>query len=122
MFALSFVGTSHLRLDPSIKAYPNMMKTSAIGGLLGLASVVASQQIYLETNGSTPRPQCPNCTQAQPQYSFTPFRYDSMTSTMRYATSRPTPTTTTTYASPSADLTSLLGSQSYTTWGRWDPL
>jgi len=99
-----------------------MVKTNTLSGMLGLASVVASQQVYIETNGSTPRPNCPSCAQAQPQYSFTSFRYDSMTSTMRYATSRPSPTTTTTYASHSADLTTLLGSQSYTTWGRWDPL
>ncbi|KAG9579286.1 hypothetical protein KCV01_g16212, partial [Aureobasidium melanogenum] len=45
-----------------------------------------------------------------------------MTSTVRYATSRPSPTTTTIYAAPLESLTSLIGSVSYTTWGKWDPI
>jgi beta-glucosidase/6-phospho-beta-glucosidase/beta-galactosidase len=97
-----------------------MVKTYTLSQLFGLASVVAGQQVYLEVNGSTPRPQCPKCTGGEPQYTFTPFHY-SMTSTVRYATSRPSPTSTTTYAPPLESLTSLIGSVSYTTWGKWDP-
>jgi beta-glucosidase/6-phospho-beta-glucosidase/beta-galactosidase len=97
-----------------------MVKANIFGQLLGLASVVAGQQVYLEANGSTPRPQCPKCTEGEPQYTFTPFHY-SMTSTVRYATSRPSPTATTTYAPPFESLTPLIGSVSYTTWGKWDP-
>jgi hypothetical protein len=97
-----------------------MVKANILGQVLGLASMVAGQQVYLEANGSTPRPQCPKCTEGEPQYTFTPFHY-SMTSTVRYATSRPSPTATTTYAPPFESLTPLIGSVSYTTWGKWDP-
>jgi beta-glucosidase/6-phospho-beta-glucosidase/beta-galactosidase len=44
-----------------------------------------------------------------------------MTSTVRYATSRPSPTATTTYAPPFESLSPLIGSVSYTTWGKWEP-
>jgi hypothetical protein len=97
-----------------------MVKIHALASLFGLASVVAGQQVYLEANGSTPRPECPKCTEGEPQYTFTPFHY-SMTSTVRYATSRASPTCTTTYAPPLESLTSLIGAVSYTTWGKWDP-
>ena len=96
-----------------------MVKVCVLGQLLGLASVAVTQQVYLEANGSTPRP-CTKCIEGEPQYTFTTFQY-SMTSTVRYATSRPSPTTTTTYAPPSESLTSLIGTVSYTTWGKWNP-
>jgi hypothetical protein len=89
--------------------------------LLSIESVAYAQQVYLAANGSTPRPQCSDCsTTGEPQYTYTPFAY-TMTSTVRYATSRPSPTTTTTHAPPPESLTSLIPEQSYTTWGRWDP-
>ncbi|KAI7201141.1 hypothetical protein D0869_05237 [Hortaea werneckii] len=91
-----------------------------LGQLVFLASLAAAQQVYVETNGSTPRPQCPSCTGGHPQYTFRPFEY-SLTSTYRYATPRPSPTTTTTYAAPSEQLTTKVSSLSYTTWGKWDP-
>ncbi|KAI7707730.1 family 1 glycoside hydrolase, partial [Hortaea werneckii] len=91
-----------------------------LGQLVFLASLAAAQQVYVETNGSTPRPQCPSCTGGHPQYTFRPFEY-SLTSTYRYATPRPSPTATTTYAAPSEQLTTKISSLSYTTWGKWDP-
>ncbi|KAL1588177.1 hypothetical protein WHR41_03145 [Cladosporium halotolerans] len=96
------------------------MKAAAIGLLLSVPSAVDAQQVYLAANGSTPRPQCSECSSGEPSYTYTPFAY-SMTSTVRYATSRPSPTTTATYAPPPESLVSLIPSQSYTTWGKWNP-
>ncbi|KAI6912145.1 family 1 glycoside hydrolase [Hortaea werneckii] len=90
-----------------------------LGQLVFLASLAAAQQVYVETNGSTPSPQCPSCTGGHPQYTFRPFEY-SLTSTYRNATPRPSPTATTTYAAPSEQLTTKISSLSYTTWGKWD--
>jgi beta-glucosidase/6-phospho-beta-glucosidase/beta-galactosidase len=97
------------------------VKTTVFSLLLSIESVAYAQQVYLAANGSTPRPQCSDCsTTGEPQYTYTPFAY-TMTSTMRYATSRPSPTTTTTHAPPPESLTSLIPEQSYTTWGKWNP-
>jgi len=105
-------------LDQSTSA---TMKAALLSLLLSIDSVVGAQQVYLGTNGSTPRPQCSDCsTTGEPQYTYTPFAY-TMTSTVRYATSRPSPTTTTTHAPPPESMISLIPSQSYTTWGKWDP-
>lgn len=90
------------------------------GLLLAIRSVALAQQVYIEANGTTPRPSCTSCNDGEPQYTFTPFAY-SMTSTVRYATSRASPTTTTTYAASPEDLMSLIPSQSYTTWDKWSP-
>lgn len=96
------------------------IKATALSLLLSI-EVASAQQVYLAANGSTPRPQCSDCsTTGEPQYTYTPFAY-TMTSTVRYATSRAPPTTTATYAPPPESLTSLIPSQSYTTWGKWDP-
>jgi hypothetical protein len=98
------------------------MKTTVFGLWLSIESLASAQQVYLAANGYTPRPQCSDCsTTREPQYTYTPFAY-TMTSTVRYATSRPSPTTTTTHAPPPESLTSLIPSQSYTTWGKWDPV
>jgi hypothetical protein len=97
------------------------VKATVFSLLLSIESVAYAQQVYLAANGSTPRPQCSDCsTTGDPQYTYTPFAY-TMTSTMRYATSRPSPTTTTTHAPPPESLTSLIPEQSYTTWGKWNP-
>jgi len=91
------------------------------------ASSTYAQQVYLERNGSEPRPQCSGTSSSytsgshnETVYNYTPFAY-SMTTTVRYATSRPTPTTTRTYAAPASSLATLMPSLSYTTWGKWDP-
>lgn len=87
-----------------------------------LASLAIAQQVYIPEEGPTERPQCKHKRHhpAEPTYSFTPFSY-TLTETVRTATSRPAPTTTTTYAAPSDSLITLLPSLSYTTWGKWDP-
>ncbi|RYP43110.1 hypothetical protein DL768_010098 [Monosporascus sp. mg162] len=85
-----------------------------------LASLVTAQQVFLPTDGPTPRPQCNSTPSREPTYSYTPFSY-SLTTTVRYATSRRPPTTTATYAAPPESLATLIPPQSYTTWGKWDP-
>lgn len=55
-----------------------------------------------------------------PVYSHTSFSY-TLSETVRYATSIPAPTGTTTYAPPPESATTLVPSLSYTTWGNWDP-
>ena len=96
-------------------------KGAVLGPLLALVSTISAQQFYVETEGYTARPQCSDClTSGEPEYTFTPFQY-TLTETYRYATPRPSPTTTSTYAAPPESLTSLAGSQSYTTWGKWYP-
>lgn len=80
-----------------------------------------SQQVFLPTEGPDPRSHCTVEHTPEPTYTFTPFSF-TMTTTVRHATSRPAPTTTTTYAAPPESLVAcLLPSQSYTTWGKWDP-
>ena len=83
-------------------------------------SLVAAQQVFLPTDGPTERPQCSCTDDSEPTYSFTPFSY-TLTTTVRYATSVPSPSSTTTYAAPPESLATLIPPQSYTTWGRWDP-
>ncbi|RYO93706.1 hypothetical protein DL766_004756 [Monosporascus sp. MC13-8B] len=85
-----------------------------------LASLATAQQVFLPTEGPTPRPQCNNAPSRGPTYSHSPFSY-TLTATVRYATSRPPPTTTATYAAPPESLRTLIPPQSYTTWGKWDP-
>ncbi|KAM0523683.1 hypothetical protein D7B24_006093 [Verticillium nonalfalfae] len=87
---------------------------------LVLATLGAAQQVYLDAEGPTPRPQCKATRTREPEYTLTPFSH-TLTDTVRYATSVPPATTTETYAEPSESLTSLVTSLSYTTWGKWDP-
>ncbi|RYP24373.1 hypothetical protein DL765_000637 [Monosporascus sp. GIB2] len=89
-------------------------------GQFFLASLATAQQVFLPAKGPTPRPQCSSAPSREPTYSYTPFSY-TLTTTVRYATSRPPPTTTVTYAAPPESLATLIPPQSYTTWGKWDP-
>ncbi|KAH6977322.1 glycoside hydrolase superfamily [Ilyonectria sp. MPI-CAGE-AT-0026] len=91
----------------------------AIFGQLFLASLAVAQQVYLPADGPTTR-DCKVTKTREPKYSFTPFSY-TLTDTVRYATSVPAPTTTTTYAAPPESLATLVPSLSYTTWGKWNP-
>ncbi|CAM1510607.1 Fc.00g009420.m01.CDS01 [Cosmosporella sp. VM-42] len=84
-------------------------------------ALAAAQQVYIAADGPTPRSQCEASSKtSEPKYSFTPFSY-TLTDTVRYATSVPAPTTTSTYANPPESLITLLPSLSYTTWGKWNP-
>lgn len=96
------------------------MKASNIWCLLTAANFVEAQQIYIPTTGSTARPQCSATATLQPSFTFRNFSF-SLSETVRTATSVPSPTTTTTYAPPYSQLSSLLSSVSYTTWGSWNP-
>ncbi|KAF4121476.1 Beta-glucosidase/6-phospho-beta-glucosidase/beta-galactosidase [Geosmithia morbida] len=89
--------------------------------LVSAVSVVSAQQVYKPVDGPDNRSQCADTqTAKEPTYSFSQFSY-TMTTTVRYATSRPSPTATSTYAAPPESLTLLIPEQSYTTWGRWEP-
>lgn len=94
-----------------------------VTSLCCLAAAAFAQQVYETAEGPTPRPKCKCSKQAsEPTYTFTEFSYTLQT-TVRYATPRPSPTSTTTYAPPLASLSSLLPSSlQYTTWGSWDPV
>ncbi|KAK7420584.1 hypothetical protein QQZ08_010343 [Neonectria magnoliae] len=92
---------------------------ASIFGQLFLASLVVGQQVYLDAEGPTTR-HCKSTKTSEPKYAFTPFSY-TLTDTVRYATSIPAPTTTTTYAVPPESLAALVPSLSYTTWGKWNP-
>ncbi|KAK5994775.1 Beta-glucosidase 4 [Cladobotryum mycophilum] len=88
--------------------------------LAALANLAIAQQVFVPTEGPTPRLQCTARQSSQPTYAFAQFSYTLMT-TVRYATSVPSPTTTSTYAAPSESLATLVPSLSYTTWGKWEP-
>lgn len=88
--------------------------------IAALASSAAAQQVYISANGSSPRPYCSVNHVAAPTYSFGQFSF-TQTETYRTATSRPTPTTTHTYASPYSALSTLVPDISTTTWGSWNP-
>ncbi|KAG7129169.1 Beta-glucosidase 34 like protein [Verticillium longisporum] len=64
---------------------------------LVLATLGAAQQVYLDAEGPTPRPQCKATRTREPEYTFTPFSHTL------------------------TDTVSLVTSLSYTTWGKWDP-
>ncbi|KAH6896616.1 family 1 glycoside hydrolase [Thelonectria olida] len=85
---------------------------------LALAPLTFAQQVYLHADG--PTRDCKATKTGQPKYHFTPFSY-TLTDTVRYATSVPAPTSTTTYADPPESLVTLVPSLSFTTWGKWDP-
>ncbi|KAG9253105.1 glycoside hydrolase superfamily [Emericellopsis atlantica] len=93
------------------------MNRLTLAGLLG--STALAQQVFLPAQGPTDRPQCEASQAPEPTYSFTPFSY-TLTTTQRTATSV-TPSAATTYACPPEVLATLIPSQSYTTWGKWDP-
>lgn len=93
---------------------------SLLVGSTALSGALA-QQVYVSTNGPSPRPFCASCNYTTtPTYRFTQFSF-TQTETYRTATSRPTPTTTHIYASPYAALSTLVPNLSTTTWGNWDP-
>lgn len=88
--------------------------------ILSLAVATQTQEIFLTTTGYTARPQCTNSV-TSPSYHFKPFSY-SLSETVRYATSVPSPTTTKTYAPGYKDAVKHLKTTvSTTTWGNWLP-
>ncbi|KAK2616774.1 hypothetical protein QQS21_000386 [Conoideocrella luteorostrata] len=89
--------------------------------ILLAGTFLASAQVYIPAAlGPVSRPQCATtAVQLVPKYSYTPFSFTN-TDTVRYATSRPAPTATTTFAAPLEALTTLLPPLSFTTWGKWD--
>ncbi|KPI42607.1 Beta-glucosidase 4 [Cyphellophora attinorum] len=93
---------------------------ASISLLLVALPLAKAQQIYIPAEGPTARPQCTATNASTPVYSHTSFSY-TLSETVRYATSVPAPTASTTYASSPASLTTLVPSLSYTTWGNWNP-
>jgi hypothetical protein len=93
---------------------------AAILLILVAMPLTGAQQIYIPAEGPTARPQCTATNASIPAYSHTSFSY-TLSETVRYATSVPAPTASTTYAAPPASLTTLVPSLSYTTWGNWNP-
>lgn len=86
------------------------------GGTLALG-----QQVYIPFNGPSARPQCSvnnSYATALPSYSFRQFTF-TQTETVRTASSRPSPTTTNTYAPPYASLSHLVPNLTTTQWGNW---
>lgn len=96
------------------------MQGSQLVLLLAASRLTESQQLYINTTGPTARPQCSIAPSIQPSFTFRNFSF-THSETVRTATSVPLPTTTSTYARPSTDLSSPLTSISYTTWGSWAP-
>lgn len=89
--------------------------------LLASSTVAFGQQVYVPFSGPSSQPQCSrNQTYATslPSYSFRQFSF-TQTETVRTATSRPSPTTTKTYAPPYASLSHLVPSLTTTRWGNW---
>ncbi|KAJ5152594.1 CAZyme family GH1 [Penicillium canariense] len=88
--------------------------------VLCLAVAAEAQELHLTTTGYTARPQCSKSF-ASPSYYFQPFSY-SLSETVRYATSIPSPTVTRTYAPAYKDAAKHLTTNvSTTTWGSWLP-
>lgn len=88
--------------------------------LLAVQGLAEAQQIYIPTDGPIPRTQCSSISYVEPTFTFRNFSF-TLSETVRTATSVPSPTTTPTYAAPYSQLSSLLGSVTYTTWGSWNP-
>ena len=91
-----------------------------VSGLL--VAITAAQQVYINTTGTSSRPNCPQCNATSlvsPSYTFGTFEF-TQTETVRTATSRPPPTAISTYAPPYASLSSLVPSLSTTIWGNWN--
>jgi hypothetical protein len=99
------------------------MKSSVL--VFSVSAVVGTaQQVYITTNEPILRPQCDaNSTfaTATPIYSFRDFRF-TQTETTRYATSRPSPTTTSNFAPPYASLIHLVPNLTTTQWTSYDPM
>jgi beta-glucosidase/6-phospho-beta-glucosidase/beta-galactosidase len=88
------------------------------------ATVAVAQQVYIPVNGPSSQTACSvNNTYATalPSYTFRAFSF-TQTETVRTATSRAAPTTTTSFALPYASLSSLVPNLSTAQWGNWDPL
>ncbi|KAK2589882.1 hypothetical protein QQS21_012435 [Conoideocrella luteorostrata] len=96
------------------------MKSAVLLSPVILAFAATAQQVFVPTSGPTPRPQCKCAKANEAHYSYKPFSY-TLTDTVRYATSVPAPTATTTYGPASNIATTLVPSLSYTTWGKWNP-
>ena len=91
--------------------------------IVAISAFTAAQQVYISTNGFIPHPQCAannSYTTATPVYSFRDFSY-TQTETIRYATSRPSPTSTSTFAPPYASLSNLVPNLTTTRWTSYDP-
>ncbi|KAL4864097.1 hypothetical protein BDV12DRAFT_205927 [Aspergillus spectabilis] len=88
--------------------------------LAAVLTGASAQELYLTTTGYTARPQCTG-PPATPSYRFEEFSF-TRNETVRYATSVPSPTTTSTFG-PAYDkaLETLSTSLSTTTWGSWLP-
>ena len=90
--------------------------------ILVAVGIAAAQQVYIPVNGPSSRPQCAangSYATATPVYTFRDFSF-TQTETVRTATSRPSPATTTTFAPPYASLSSLVPSLTTTEWGNGD--
>ncbi|KAL4790132.1 glycoside hydrolase superfamily [Aspergillus venezuelensis] len=85
-----------------------------------IAAGVSAQELYITTTGYTARSQC-TAASATPSYRFDAFEY-SQNETVRYATSVPSPTTTSIFGPASAEALEIWGTTlSTTTWGSWLP-
>lgn len=90
--------------------------------IIAISSLAAAQQIYIPIQGPSSQPQCAgnrSYATATPVYTFRDFSF-TQTETVRTATSRPAPTTTTSFAPPYASLSSLVPGLTTTQWGNWD--
>ncbi|KAH9866309.1 hypothetical protein J1614_008875 [Plenodomus biglobosus] len=91
--------------------------------LLTGAAVAVAQQVYIPAARPSSLPQCAannSYATTHPSYTFRDFSY-TQTETVRTATSRPPPSTTTYYAPDYASLSSLVPDLTTTQWGSWDP-
>jgi hypothetical protein len=99
------------------------MKPSVL--IFSVSAVVSTaQQVYITTNEPILRPKCDvnnTFATATPVYSFRDFSF-TQTVTIRYATSRPSPTTTSNFAPPYASLIHLVPNLTTTQWTSYDPL
>ncbi|KAF2133982.1 glycoside hydrolase family 1 protein [Dothidotthia symphoricarpi CBS 119687] len=100
------------------------MKLSTL--LLG-GTAACAQQVYIPFAGPSLRPHCngnavdnKDYAIASPSYYFSEFSY-TQTETVRTATSRPAPTTTTSFAPRYSFLSGLVPDLKTTQWGNWDP-
>ncbi|KAJ4360373.1 uncharacterized protein N0V89_000935 [Didymosphaeria variabile] len=91
--------------------------------LLCSGAVSLAQQVYIPVDGPPSLPQCTrngSYATAIPSHSFREFSF-TQTETVKMATSRPAPTTTTTFAPNYSRLSSLVPNLTTTQWGNWDP-
>lgn len=89
--------------------------------LLAGGAVALAQQVYVPADGPSSSEHCvANNTYAiaHPSYTFHEFSF-TQTETIRTATSRPPPTTTTSFAPAYASLSYLLPNLTTTQWGNW---